>query len=107
MPAGKKPARSNPSRPASNKTGGQPQLDSQTGKGGSNARSNAAPAAPLKAAPTGKTPFTPEVVMTLNHEQIAQRAYSIWVAKGRPHGLDRQNWSEAEEALKQELARRA
>jgi len=36
-----------------------------------------------------------EVVMTLTHDQIARRAYDIWVAKGRPVGQDDENWKQA------------
>lgn len=50
---------------------------------------------------------TPEVQMMLNHDQIAQRAFAIWVARGKPLGQDQQNWSDAERQLRQELARRA
>ena len=32
-------------------------------------------------------------------EQIAQRAYEIWLAKGQPAGMDNQNWQEAEREL--------
>jgi hypothetical protein len=33
------------------------------------------------------------------HEQIAERAYFIWLAKGKPHGRETEHWFEAEEAL--------
>ena len=33
------------------------------------------------------------------HDQIAQRAYEIWISKGRPYGQDEQNWIEAEAQL--------
>jgi len=32
-------------------------------------------------------------------EQIAAKAYEIWIAKGRPIGQDDLNWVEAEQAL--------
>ncbi|MCC5827880.1 MAG: DUF2934 domain-containing protein [Phycisphaeraceae bacterium] len=41
----------------------------------------------------------PEVVMTVSHDQIAKRAYEIWLAKGCPQGADHQNWAEAEAEL--------
>ena len=41
-----------------------------------------------------------DVKIALTHDQIAQRAYAIWVAKGRPLGLDAQNWAEAEADLR-------
>ncbi len=42
----------------------------------------------------------PEVVITLTHDQIAQRAYDIWLQKGRPMGQDHQNWLDAESQLR-------
>lgn len=33
------------------------------------------------------------------HEQIAAKAYEIWVSKGQPLGQDEANWAEAEAAL--------
>jgi hypothetical protein len=32
-------------------------------------------------------------------EQIAQRAYFIWLERGCPHGTDEQNWADAEREL--------
>ena len=49
---------------------------------------------PISAAPQQ------QVTITLTHEQIAKRAYEIWLAKGRPLGLDDQNWAEAEAELR-------
>lgn len=34
-----------------------------------------------------------------SYEQISQRAYEIWVAKGYPQGQDLQNWQQAEAEL--------
>ena len=33
------------------------------------------------------------------HDQIAKRAYEIWVSKGRPVGRDQENWQQAEREL--------
>ena len=33
------------------------------------------------------------------HDQVAKRAYEIWVAKGRPAGRDLENWQQAEREL--------
>ncbi len=41
----------------------------------------------------------PAVVMTVTHDQIAERAYEIWLRKGRPRGQDHDNWVEAEAEL--------
>ena len=35
-------------------------------------------------------------------EKIAQRAYEIWVAKGKPAGTSHQDWLEAEAQLRAE-----
>ena len=48
---------------------------------------------------TAKPDAKPVVVLT--HDQIAQKAYEIWLAKGKPHGQDQQNWDEAKAALEQ------
>jgi|GEM_PF-1947146 len=60
-----------------------------------------------ESSPAGRNGNTPEIQMTLNHDQIAQRAFAIWVARGKPMGQDQQNWADAERQLRQELARRA
>jgi len=38
----------------------------------------------------------------LTHQRIAERARTIWEAKGRPVGRDEENWREAEAELKAE-----
>jgi hypothetical protein len=38
-------------------------------------------------------------------EEIAARAYEIWVALGHPQGRDHENWIEAERQLRAERAR--
>jgi hypothetical protein len=40
----------------------------------------------------------------LSHDQIAQRAKTIWQARGCPLGQDQQNWLEAEKQLRAEMA---
>ena len=35
-----------------------------------------------------------------SHEQIANRAYELWEAEGKPEGADRKNWYEAERQLR-------
>ncbi|MEM9415750.1 MAG: DUF2934 domain-containing protein [Planctomycetota bacterium] len=35
-----------------------------------------------------------------SNEAIAAKAYEIWVAKGRPVGQDKENWAQAEAALR-------
>ena len=41
----------------------------------------------------------PAPASRLTHEQIAQRAYEIWLAKGQPIGLDEEIWRQAETEL--------
>lgn len=45
----------------------------------------------------------PKNIIALTHEQIAERAKSIWLKRGCPNGQDEKNWQEAEKQLKQEL----
>ena len=45
-----------------------------------------------------------ELVTTLTHDRIAERARVIWQNHGCKPGEDEQNWSEAETQLKAELA---
>ena len=51
------------------------------------------------AAPAAASAANPRVVVTLTHDQIAARAYEIWLRKGRPTGQDEQNWRQAEAEL--------
>jgi len=67
------------------------------------------PAEPVKAGPSAKNPTrraTPQVVMTMNHDEIARRAYLIWQRRGCPQGQDHQNWLEAEQELKTQASSR-
>lgn len=48
----------------------------------------------------GSQAVSPAPTPTPTHEQIAKRAYEIWVAKGRPVGLDEENWRQAEAELR-------
>ena len=49
-----------------------------------------------KSPPVAVTP-APQVAPTF--DEIAARAYDIWVRKGRPYGQDHANWKEAEAEL--------
>ncbi len=65
-----------------------------------------ASAAAVPVAPAA-VPLSPMFVaepVELPHDKISARAYEIWVRKGRPHGLDAQNWLEAEAELRAEFA---
>lgn len=58
-------------------------------------------AAQQTAAPTHATPGDGQAgaaipAASLSHDEIATRAFDIWVRKGRPYGQDDQNWREAE-----------
>ena len=45
--------------------------------------------------------------MSIPREKIAMRAYEKWCKRGRPHGTDKQDWTEAEIELKAEMMRTA
>lgn len=52
-----------------------------------------APEKPAKATASVPAPAPP------THNEIAIKAFEIWIAKGRPIGQDQVNWQEAKEAL--------
>jgi hypothetical protein len=54
-------------------------------------------AEPAKTAPLATAP-APEPT----YEEIAARAYDVWIAAGRPEGRDHENWMEAERQLRAE-----
>ncbi len=60
------------------------------------------PAATLPA-PTAK-PHVAAPPLEIPHDKIVARAYEIWVRKGKPHGQDFKNWTEAEAELRAEFA---
>lgn len=39
------------------------------------------------------------------HDKIAMRAYEKWCKRGRPHGTDKLDWTEAETELRAEMTR--
>ncbi len=41
----------------------------------------------------------PSTVNAVPHEKVAERAYDIWQASGRPNGCDWDNWFQAEREL--------
>lgn len=98
----------------------KPTRSATTPKAAPRPRAAAKPAAAAKPRPRAKAPAAPAVaghgkpadakpklepVVLLNHDQIARRAYDVWVARGYPAGQDVENWQEAERQLKSELAR--
>lgn len=64
---------------------------------------NAANGNPTGHAANGQ-PAVPAI--ELSHDKIGQRAYEIWVRKGKPHGTSDQDWREAEVELRAELTGR-
>lgn len=46
---------------------------------------------------------TATATMTLDYDQVAERAREVWEQRGRPYGQDEQNWREAERQLREEL----
>jgi hypothetical protein len=47
----------------------------------------------------------PGSTLKIPQEKIAMRAYEKWCKRGRPHGTDQQDWTEAEKELRAELSR--
>ena len=66
--------------------------------------SSAATATPIPA--PAAEPSPEPAAVHIPHDKIEARAYEIWVRKGKPHGLDLQNWAEAEAELRAEFAAR-
>ena len=68
----------------------------------SRAASTGAEAQPKKATRSRKPKTNGQTQQAADphHDQVAQRAYEIWVAKGRPMGQDEQCWYEAEQDLR-------
>jgi len=56
-----------------------------------------------KGTPTVSASKSARPVVGPTHEQIAQRAETIWRKRGRVAGQDEQNWHEAEAQLRAEL----
>ncbi len=82
---------------AKNKTG----ASTATARPRKTASSRATARPNARAAVTGKAKRNAKTRPMVTQDQIAQRAYEIWLNKGQPSGLDQENWLEAE----QELAR--
>lgn len=79
-------------------------------KTGASKAAKLAPAAPVQvsakpaqAPAAAAIPPIAKPVICITHDQIAQRAYEVWLAKGQPQGQDYQNWTQAERKLKAEL----
>lgn len=70
--------------------------------------SSTAPAATANPSPAPVAPPTPPSggAAEIPRDKIEARAYEIWVRKGKPHGQDLQNWTEAETELRAEFAAR-
>ena len=58
--------------------------------------------APAASAPDGPVPVAPRQTP---YEDVAVRAYELWISQGRPEGRDRENWDEAERQLALERSR--
>lgn len=63
------------------------------------APTKAKPASPSTKAKAAKPRPAPEVVLKITHDEIAQRAYLIWLANGKPTGEEEFNWHQAEREL--------
>lgn len=53
-----------------------------------------------------RPPSTPPVVYHIPRDKVAQRAYEMWVRKGKPFGTSDQDWLEAEAEVRAELTAR-
>ena len=63
------------------------------------AQKRATPKSGLAVPPTPPTPPAPPEV---SHDDIARRAYDIYIKKGRQQGQSQQNWRQAEAELRKE-----
>jgi Protein of unknown function (DUF2934) len=54
---------------------------------------------------TSATPQQQQGTTSIPREKIAQRAYEKWCKRGKPHGTDKQDWTEAEIEIKAEMMR--
>lgn len=73
------------------------------------ARSSVDAAAPATVSPAPiavavAVAFAPDPVSEPSDEEIAARAYDLWLSQGRPGGRERDNWIEAEQQLRAERA---
>jgi hypothetical protein len=63
------------------------------------------PSSPVGAGRTTTVAPAPAAAAEPTYEEIAARAYDLWIAHGRPEGRDHENWIEAEQQLRAEQAR--
>jgi hypothetical protein len=69
------------------------------------ARNSAKPSTPAEKQETAKVPTTPVPLAprppsSLTDEQIARRAYEVYLARGGQHGNPEQDWFQAERDLR-------
>jgi hypothetical protein len=89
----KKKPDSEPTKPAKTTKAASPKAKAEV---------KAAPAAKSAPAPVvAAKPAAPVVKVLLkpSKDEISKRAFEIWVAKGKPHGKDLENWHQAEREL--------
>jgi len=55
--------------------------------------------APNGGTATRRSAVPPSVLISVPHGRVAERAYEIWQASGRPNGHDQDNWFQAEREL--------
>jgi hypothetical protein len=63
---------------------------------------------PTSATPAGVSLLDPtrKEKMALSQEEIAKKAYEIWLSLGQEPGQDQKHWFEAERQLRQQLRRK-
>ncbi len=55
---------------------------------------------PTRRSPTAVGVIPPQTAFAPTYEQIATRAYEIFVARGAQHGRDQEDWYQAESELR-------
>jgi Protein of unknown function (DUF2934) len=60
---------------------------------------NPQPASPGARGENQRAPVAPRALTNPPPEKVAQRAYEIWQATGRPSGRDQEHWYQAEREL--------
>jgi hypothetical protein len=67
-------------------------------------RTTKRPPAPAAAAETTTVETTTTEVRTPSHDEIARRAYELFLARGRQHGRAQEDWLSAERELRARYA---
>jgi hypothetical protein len=96
------PGPAQPPTVAQNKPRGQDRDESTTRRAPAKAARARAGGSAIAASTTTAAPAA--LLAAPTFEEIAARAYDLWVARGRPEGRDHENWVDAERQLRDERA---